>query len=762
MQTNPILSFAGLWVPVSASYLNDQNAGSDATISSLIPIGPGGALGVVINGWGVNTDRTLLVPERVSLALFTPDGAGGLILNTPAYFSDPTSNGSQSVIVADFNSDGKADIFLAPYNEFPYVPAASTAFMSNADGTFSKITLSDRVLAHDAELVYLDGEPLVVTTVVAAGDRGDPNPIYAYRDGRWVELLPQGNGATWGASTALAKFGPHGELELVRGDTDAQDHIAVYSFTGIDSAVPTPALQKITPILSTLSQYQSYPSFAGVGLTHSPRLWAMDLNHDGAIDILGLGTMWNPARHDYPSALEVLINNGDGTFRDATANLNPDMGFNQDGLDYSPSFIDLDHSGIESLLFPGYSSSIPGRDPNYLLLNDGTGRLYIALHDQFVALMPRIYSFLRDKYASGLPITSSDGYYVGAYDPLGPSGVRFIGIPQADGSVNYLAEATIFHRATPDGVFQFEYAYVNVPLRYNPTTDFGQDVIVSDRSSSVLMRTWAGNDVFYDTNANVSPAHIDGGLGLNTSVYSDLVKKYAVSVTTTSIEIKHKGTASTSIDDTLVNIQKLQFSDASLDAVSLIKMASLSKPQVDSLTELYIASFNRAPDALGLDYWGGRYKDGMALEAIAKSFFTQPETLARYPTTTTNEAFVTTVYGNVLGRTPDAAGMKYWIDELANGHVSRDGFLLTILNGAHANPGATLDIANLNNKVSVGQHFALIQGLSNGAWSQNVMAGVTSTESTVAVANALTDSYAAIAAVPETSELVVKILGSIS
>ena len=48
----------------------------------------------------------------------------------------------------------------------------------------------------------------------------------------------------------------------------------------------------------------------------------------------------------------------------------------------------------------------------------------------------------------------------------------------------------------------------------------------------------------------------------------------------------------------------------------------------------------------------------------------------------------------------------YWVGELDHG-FSRDKFLIAILNGAHANPSATLDVANLSNKVSVGEYYAL-------------------------------------------------------
>ena len=48
------------------------------------------------------------------------------------------------------------------------------------------------------------------------------------------------------------------------------------------------------------------------------------------------------------------------------------------------------------------------------------------------------------------------------------------------------------------------------------------------------------------------------------------------------------------------------------------------------IAELYIATFNRAPDEAGLEYWVGRYKDGMSIEQIAESFFDQPETIELY------------------------------------------------------------------------------------------------------------------------------------
>ena len=164
----------------------------------------------------------------------------------------------------------------------------------------------------------------------------------------------------------------------------------------------------------------------------------------------------------------------------------------------------------------------------------------------------------------------------------------------------------------------------------------------------------------------------------------------------------------------------------------LTKTASLSSSQIVDLVELYIASFNRAPDSVGLYYWGSRLSDGMSLIDIAQSFFDQPETIAAYPSNMATTDFVTKVYNNVLGRGPDTPGLNYWIGELTNGHITKNNFLLAIINGARASTGSPVDRQTLANKELVGAHYAIYQGLNNTTnWAKDVMSGVTDQVSTV-------------------------------
>jgi hypothetical protein len=122
--------------------------------------------------------------------------------------------------------------------------------------------------------------------------------------------------------------------------------------------------------------------------------------------------------------------------------------------------------------------------------------------------------------------------------------------------------------------------------------------------------------------------------------------------------------------------------------------------------------------------------------------------------------FVTTVYNNVLSRAPDTGGLDYWVGELGNGHISKNSFLLAIINGAQASSGSAIDRQTLANKEAVGEHYAIFDGLNNSTnWAKDVMSGVTNQLSTLSIANAKADAYALTAANPLTSDLIVTLVG---
>ena len=110
-------------------------------------------------------------------------------------------------------------------------------------------------------------------------------------------------------------------------------------------------------------------------------------------------------------------------------------------------------------------------------------------------------------------------------------------------------------------------------------------------------------------------------------------------------------------------------SPATLDEV--LASAGYDADHADVL-RLYQAFFEREPDVDGAVYWIGQYEAGATLDDLAYGFARSTEFTSRYGDALGNRAFLEIVYGNVLGRTPDQAGLDYWTGQL-NGGLSQHG-----------------------------------------------------------------------------------------
>ena len=172
--------------------------------------------------------------------------------------------------------------------------------------------------------------------------------------------------------------------------------------------------------------------------------------------------------------------------------------------------------------------------------------------------------------------------------------------------------------------------------------------------------------------------------------------------------------------DTLSNIERLEFTDATLDISAFSSLTQLSNDQFKALGEMYVAYFNRAPDAEGLFFWANTFAEGSTLDQIAERFFDQAETRKIYTNPANTDAFVTAVYANVLGRTPDEGGFDYWKARLAEGDVTQGTFVLKIIEAAK-NGGGLSDAAYLSDKADLGIYYSVVKGLS-GADGRQVMA----------------------------------------
>jgi hypothetical protein len=235
---------------------------------------------------------------------------------------------------------------------------------------------------------------------------------------------------------------------------------------------------------------------------------------------------------------------------------------------------------------------------------------------------------------------------------------------------------------------------------------------------------------------------IDGGDGVDTAVYNFDKADYTLTIRPSGVTITDRFSLSSEGGDgadVLIDIEVLKFGTGEdLDLTQFGGTTALSGQDFESFIELYIAYFNRAPDAVGLNFWGTAFANGTSLEEMATLFVDQDETLAAYPAGTSNSVFAETVYTNVLGRTPDQDGFDFWVGQLASGSVSRDQFILEVLRGVQ--PG-TPDESYLDTKVDIGAYFAVHKGMSDTDNASAAMALFDGTLASVDKAVAAIDGY---------------------
>lgn len=87
---------------------------------------------------------------------------------------------------------------------------------------------------------------------------------------------------------------------------------------------------------------------------------------------------------------------------------------------------------------------------------------------------------------------------------------------------------------------------------------------------------------------------------------------------------------------------------------------------------LYQAAFNRTPDLAGLGYWIGRMDGGTSLTEVAAAFIGSQEFAQMYGAAPGNADFLGKIYQNILHRAPDQAGFDYWLKAMEAGTSATD------------------------------------------------------------------------------------------
>jgi Ca2+-binding RTX toxin-like protein len=313
-----------------------------------------------------------------------------------------------------------------------------------------------------------------------------------------------------------------------------------------------------------------------------------------------------------------------------------------------------------------------------------------------------------------LTLLSANGQFIDSVFNGGTGGDPLLSFTAPEDGIYYLSASDLYGTGT--GTYTLKASQVGtVSTAPVFTTGTGGDDVIIGGGGDDLLAGAAGNDTLSGGRGN---DYIDGGSGTDVAIFTGKLSSYSISRNGASYTVQdRKGNDGT---DILTDVEQLNFSDITINLTTQDLAATAGKPDVQRLIELYLAFFNRIPDADGMAYWIGQRLAGQSINSIADTFYTvgaQYTSQTGISTGMSNAAFIDLVYKNVLGRISgaDAGGQTYWSAELASGRATRGSLVSAILDSAHSFKGdATLGyVANLlDNKITVGQTISIDWGLT--------------------------------------------------
>ena len=119
----------------------------------------------------------------------------------------------------------------------------------------------------------------------------------------------------------------------------------------------------------------------------------------------------------------------------------------------------------------------------------------------------------------------------------------------------------------------------------------------------------------------------------------------------------------------------------------------------DKVQEAYIAYYGRPADPGGLTHWVGQLDTGITFDVMLQAFGTSDEAVTLFGNKTPEET-IQTLFQQILGRTPDAGGLAFYVGKL------KDGSMTGITIAQNVFDGATDDDATMvANKLAVAKAF---------------------------------------------------------
>lgn len=401
---------------------------------------------------------------------------GTLVNRTSQWFS-----GSDNVIIgtepsvkfADFDNDGRKDMYVAP-NTDTAVVGPGVVFFNNGS-SFSRVEFSlDGSTGHGSAVYDLNGDGY--QDIVTTGLRftfGGSNRTFTTHWGR-------GDYPGGGASVAVADFLGDGTSTLILTDMNSwqSGNNRLYTWDMRSDGVYI-TTRSILPDSRFL-----LPKWAGYGFSgsHDIRALAFDFDNSGRTGavIFSRPAITNGQWPDYRE-IQFLKNQGNGIFTDVTDTTL--VGFNTSGPSYyNPKLMDVNGDGLTDIVLSGSSWNN----------NSGTEVLIHTAEHKYVASYATVLQAFQDQALNlEKAINSSAGYGGnGIVFVQGPDGTMYLvtavsynanGQQQKAVYLSKLGGNSISAQATANTIKQtwpwMSDAQVNTVLAQSSTTWFGLNVL---------------------------------------------------------------------------------------------------------------------------------------------------------------------------------------------------------------------------------------------------------------------------------------------
>jgi len=327
--------------PVTTTVMTYQNVDGVGQVfnTAVADINGDGLEDVVVSGWA-NEPATWsgTVHGKVPLKILIQQSDGTLQDQTSALLG--TNNmiyGSQRVIIADFDGDGKSDIFVGGFQDSPSVTnghccdATPSAIFWNQGTSFTRQDFTDNVWAHSICIGDLYGTGRQDIVMGAASGFG--SNVYVNNGNRSFTLihLTHGEYIPAGGQCAVVKDKVTGGIGIVATNVNTTNPIV----TGYRAVVfeYDSSFNYVTTVGLPGSEYTG--TYVPTAYDHDlVNIVAADLNGDGQTDLI----LTDNHTENHDGYLTVLINSGNFSFSNQTSTYFPGQSSNHSYSYYTRYF----------------------------------------------------------------------------------------------------------------------------------------------------------------------------------------------------------------------------------------------------------------------------------------------------------------------------------------------------------------------------------------------------------------------------------------